>query len=134
MSVIKSLVRKIISSSGYTFYKNTIVPYNPESMSAGFNRMKQTGISPATIIDIGAAQGTWTEKALAYWPDAQYELVEPLVEQTAVLDQFKLRHPNINYHLAVAGEKAGETFLNVSPDLDGSGVYGSNEANARKVP
>ena len=134
MSIIKSFILKAISSAGCTLYKNTLIPYDAGSMTAGMERMKNLHIHPSTIIDIGAAQGTWTQKALHYWPHANYELIEPLAEQATILDQLKIRYPNINYHLAVAGASAGETFLNVSPDLDGSGVYGDSNENARKVP
>jgi FkbM family methyltransferase len=134
MSIVTSLVKKLINNTGYSLVKNGLPVHDPHSMSAGFERMSAMNISPAMIIDVGAAQGTWTEKALRTWPSARYELIEPLAEQQPVLEKLKEKHPNINYHLAVAGEAKGEIFLNVSPDLDGSGVYGDAASNARKVP
>ena len=134
MSIISSLIRKTLNSAGYTVYKTDMGSHDPGSMAAGLERISKLGIQPGTVVDLGAAQGTWTEKALKIWPAANFELVEPLSEQTGVLDRLKARHPNVGYHLAVAGEVTGETFLNVSPDLDGSGVYGEQAGNARKVP
>ena len=134
MSIIKSILRKALSSRGYNIYKRDIIPCNQKSMSAGLERMKLLNIYPDTIIDVGAAQGTWTEKALILWPSAKYELVEPLIEQTAILNELKSKYSNINYHSAVAGEEPGETWLNVSSDLDGSGIYGIKGRSARKVP
>jgi FkbM family methyltransferase len=137
MNLLKSVLRGFFSRLGYTLQKknpSVITADSQSSMAEGLKRMKTLGISPATIIDIGAAQGTWTEKALAYWPASNYILVEPLMEQQATLQELKRLHPNIDFHLAVAGETAGETWLNISDDLDGSGVYGFESPNTRKVP
>jgi FkbM family methyltransferase len=103
-------------------------------MEAGLERLAARGMRPGVIIDVGAAQGTWTAKALKYWPSATYELLEPLYEQEEALQTLQKQYPNINYHLAVAGEQAGVVKLNVSDDLDGSGIYGDNANNGRDVP
>ncbi len=55
-----------------------------------------------------------------------YELIEPLIENKEALEEIKSINSNINFHLAVAGEASGETWLEVSPDLDGSGIYGGD--------
>lgn len=133
MEIIKKLGRKILFSLGYNIYKRSIIWNNPKSMLAGLERMKLLGICPDTIIDVGAARGTWTEKALILWPNANYRLIEPLKEQTHALEGMKSKYGNLRYFLAVAGERDGKTFLNVSSDLDGSGIYGRKE-KARKVP
>ena len=97
--------------------------------------MNKLGLRPDIVVDLGAAQGTWTEKALTIWPNAQYHLVEPLAEQVAFVKPLQEKHPNITVHLAVAGEAPGEAALTVSPDLDGSGVYGGAvEGQIRMVP
>ncbi|HEY4155524.1 MAG TPA: FkbM family methyltransferase [Puia sp.] len=135
MSLLKSIIRKAIISAGYSIQKNGVLSGDPASMAAALQRLRQWEIRPEIIIDLGAAQGTWTEKALMVWPDARYELVEPLAEQRNRLENLKSKHSGINYHLAVAGEASGEVFLNVAPDLDGSGVYGTQSGdNVRKVP
>jgi FkbM family methyltransferase len=85
-------------------------------------------------VDLGAAQGFWTEKSLTVWPNAKYELIEPLTEQISALNELKKKNSKINFHSAVAGESSGEIGLNVSSDLDGSGIYAENDKNARKVP
>jgi FkbM family methyltransferase len=134
MSIVTSLIKRFIESSGYTLHKKSFNPEGPETMLAGLKRLKDRQITPDIIVDLGAAQGTWTQKALTVWPSARYELVEPLVEQTAILNELKKHNPAVDFHLAVAGETPGEVGLNVSPDLDGSGVYGGKSENIRKVP
>jgi FkbM family methyltransferase len=133
--MVKSFITKLIARSGYTFYKTSYAGESPASMGAALKRLKALGFSPNTVIDVGAAQGTWTEKALTVWPNAHYHLVEPLSEQVAFVKPLQEKHPNIGVHLAVAGEASGEVALTVSPDLDGSGVYGGAvEGNIRMVP
>lgn len=133
MSIAKAIVKNVFNKLGYRIQSNKIIP-EKNSMADGLERMKQLKINPETIIDIGAAEGTWTADALKLWPSASYELIEPLTEQKAKLEQLKLLHSNINYHMAVAGEEPGEASLNISPDLDGSGIYGWDLPSARKVP
>jgi FkbM family methyltransferase len=132
---MKSLIKRAVAAAGYKVTKNDPPPPNTETMSAALARLKNNGIRPDIVVDLGAAQGSWTEQALAIWPEAKYEMVEPLAEQTAALASVKKRHPAVDYHLAVAGEMPGEVELNVSPDLDGSGIYNNGRAdNVRMVP
>jgi FkbM family methyltransferase len=133
MSITKTFVKKAFDKLGYRIQSNKIIP-EKNSMTDGLERMKLLNINADTIIDIGAAEGTWTADALKLWPSAAYELIEPLTEQKVKLQQLKLLHPNVNYHMAVAGEAPGEVHLNISPDLDGSGIYGQDSGNTRKVP
>ena len=136
MSIITAAVKKFFDKAGYEIRLKSLNHSSPgfETMSAGLERLKQKGINPVRIIDVGAAQGTWTAKAIQYWPESAYDLIEPLTEQQDILEQLKRTHANINYHLAVAGEQNGEVVLNISEDLDGSGIYGGQAGNARKVP
>jgi len=135
MSIIKSLIKNLISYSGYNIYKRGIIhQFESKSMLAGLERMKLLGINPDIIVDIGAAKGSWSENAMSFWPNSQYELIEPLTEQNDALKALSSHYEKLNYHLAVAGETQGETWLNVTSDLDGSGIYGYKEKNARKVP
>ncbi len=136
--MIKTIIKNIISKTGYSIHKNTpgdfIRPVQENSMDEGLRRMKKMGISPSTVIDVGAAQGSWTRNLLNLWPKADFHLIEPLKENLPHLNELRNSHSNIKYHLAVAGESAGEVKILVSPDLDGSGIYGTENGNSRPVP
>jgi hypothetical protein len=97
-----------IKSKSSTYASSETIYASSEIMSAGLERLKLLGVNPSFIIDVGAAQGTWTAKAIEQWPKSSYQLIEPLHEQKPVLDEFKKKHANINYHLAVAGEEQGK--------------------------
>lgn len=102
-------------------------------MEATLAGLARRGFHPASVIDVGAAAGLWTELALRHWPDARYLLVEPLHERRAVLDALAGAHPNVRYELAAAGAAAGRLSINVAPDLFGTSfLYEGVEA--REVP
>ncbi len=132
--MIKKLIKYIINKSGYNIFKIDSSQVHVTGMEEGLLRMKELGILPDLIVDIGAAQGSWTNKGLKFWPNSRFELIEPLIENEGYLKELKIATKNINFHLAVAGESSGETWLEVSPDLDGSGVYGGPTLNSRRVP
>jgi FkbM family methyltransferase len=132
--MIKNIIKNILNKAGYVVSVKDKSGFSNQSMGDGFIRMKELGILPDLIVDVGAAQGNWTKKAINIWPAANYELIEPLIENKAALEKLKLSNNNINFHLSVAGETSGETWMEVSPDLDGSGVYGGSLLNSRKVP
>ena len=97
-------------------------------------RTKAHGLLVNTIIDVGASNGIWSERALKQFPDAKFLLVEALQEREEELRQLVQRHSNFDYVLAAAGEQQGETTFTVSGDLDGSGVGGGPGAENRTVP
>jgi FkbM family methyltransferase len=135
MNFITTAIKNIIDKAGYTIHSKALAKQQAtDTMESALHRLKQNGINPGTVIDVGAAQGIWTMKAGQVWPSAVYQLVEPLIEQREKLDQLKSEYANINYHLAVAGEHPGEIALNIADDLDGSGIYGSETESSRIVP
>lgn len=103
-------------------------------MQIALARLHHAGINFQNIIDVGAASGKWTEKSLQYWPEAHYELVEPLEEQIPQLESLAVQYPRLRYHTGVAGAEPGRVPFSVSTDLDGSGVYGNQADNLRMLP
>src|SRR5687767_8922500 len=89
----------------------------PITMQGVLDRARQRGADFGTIIDIGAAAGRWTRKALSYFPKARFLLVEPLEERKAQLDELRLEHPAVEFVIAAAGNCSGVETLRVSPDL-----------------
>jgi FkbM family methyltransferase len=134
MKILKSAIKKALWNAGYSVHERGHQVINEHSMQAALQRLAKNGVQPGCIFDVGAAQGTWSQAALQCWPAASYELFEPLHEQEPVLQALQKSHPNVNYHLAVAGKEPGAVRLNVSDDLDGSGIYGDESVNAREVP
>ena len=133
---MKGLVKNLLNKAGYEVKKLSTTKHFPSAhrMDDALCRIKKLGIAPKCIVDVGAAEGKWTQKAMHYWPDAHYELIEPIKEQVPTLDNLVAEHDNVNYHTVVAGAELGSVPFSVSEDLDGSGVYGSQAANVRELP
>lgn len=66
---------------------------NENSMLDALKRSSNRNIVPATVIDVGAAQGLWSMKAKKVWKDAEFLLFEPLSERKMQLQELskKLR-------------------------------------------
>ena len=135
---MKIIIKKLINSLGYDLSRlpnknqSSSNRYLP-SMQGALWRIREAGVVPQCIVDIGAAAGKWTENALLQWPEAQYELIEPLEEQMPMLKKVSAKFPNARYHMGIAGSKPGKVLFSISNDLDGSGVYGENKPNTREL-
>jgi FkbM family methyltransferase len=88
---------------------------------------------PATIIDVGASDGSWSLRAHRHYPQAKFLLFEPLAERQAALAALKTTH-GFDFVPAVAGAQPGSISFNVDPALDGSGVAAPGETGTRTVP
>ena len=127
---MKDLIKKALRTVGYDLQKrNQTRPVQDNSMLAGLERISQRHTQLNTIVDVGAAAGTWTEKALHFWPDAHYLLVEPLEERQDSLQALAHQHSRVKVAPVVLGEKADTVTFSVSQDLDGSGMYSEEDTH-----
>ncbi|MGF1534215.1 MAG: FkbM family methyltransferase [Bernardetiaceae bacterium] len=139
---MKKLIKSIFYRLGFEIYRKGYAPVAPptaftarRSMFDALREIKaRHHLKPATVIDVGAAQARWSEQVIQIWEKAHYALIEPIQENEAALQAFTQQHPKASYHLAVAGQEKGSVPFSVSPDLDGSGVYGDQASNIRHVP
>jgi FkbM family methyltransferase len=124
--MIKQKINNLLGFFGYEIVnRNRSTSIFSHSMEGGIKRVSRF-ITPTTIVDIGAAAGTWTQKALTYWKDANFILIEPLEERKQEINALIQANTNLIKHiLAVAGKEKGKIELTVSEDLDSSGVYGT---------
>jgi FkbM family methyltransferase len=103
----------------------------PRSSVIGLlQQARNVGLLPSTVIDVGAAYGAFTWQCLAVFPDAEYILIEPLVEYKPFLEKITGSIQRANYILAVAAAEQGEIPINVHPDLEGSSLYREEEPNS----
>ena len=82
--------------------------------------IKQLGFNPATIIDVGAANGT--ECFYEIFPQSYHFAIDPLVENETALRDLKKKY-HIDYLIKAVGSYEGEIKINVHTDhLDGSSL------------
>lgn len=138
----KKLVNLLISKVGYKIVSVKSLQQLKEggktghnTMSAALLRLQDMNINPATVVDVGAASGKWTQLANEVWPKATYCLIEPLHENGPELDALvESDRSRFEWFPGVAGSDSGTVAFNVTKDLDGSGIYGSQDGDMRIVP
>lgn len=93
------------------------------SLSGVLQQAKSRGLSPQTIIDVGAAYGQFAQRCRGIFPNARYVLVEPLEEYAPFLEAVVAAIPTAEYIRAAAGSQKGQITINVHRDLVGSSLY-----------
>jgi len=82
-------------------------------------RIASRGLEVGSVIDIGASNGAWSRTAMAFFPKAQYLLIEAQRVHEPHLKAFTSRHANTQYVLKAAGEKPGSIFFDASDPFAG---------------
>lgn len=126
--MLKELLRKVRRSRARRFAKDPAVrDSGPDTMQCGLMRSARCIPPIATVIDVGAAAGTWYEKAVAVWPAAHYLLFEPLTERRPELKALAGNRANVSLCFAALGREKSKLQFTVTDDLDGSGFYGKGK-------
>ena len=74
----------------------------------------------ATVVDVGASNGCWTEMALRHWPEARYLLIEAQRDpHEPALRALQARRPQVDYVLAAAGGRLGTVHFDASDAFAG---------------
>jgi FkbM family methyltransferase len=88
------------------------------SKAQALQRMRDLGVAPRTIFDVGFATGT--EGLYGIFPDVRYVIVEPLAESRPFMEEHMRAYPGSIAVHAAAGREAGEAEFVVDPSLSGS--------------
>jgi len=80
--VLKKLIQHTFNKFGYRIVRDGFVPYTSAPPPAYglehfFSLLKRYGFNPKHIVDVGANKGMWTRRALPFFPDASFTLIEP---------------------------------------------------------
>lgn len=137
---MKSLLRSILHSLGFEITRRrpltaTLSYFRNIQMIQGLQRCKSIVPEISTIIDVGAAAGSWSLSAFELWRQSNYLLLEPLEERRVELESLVNKYSNFRFIPAAAGRESGEVSFYVADDLDGSGITEkiSTDLNVRKV-
>jgi FkbM family methyltransferase len=129
-------MKKIIQSCFNAFGLRIIRIRNAPiaNLEVFFSILKERGFSPKHIVDVGANHGTWTRRALNYFPSAHYTLVEPQDYLKRDVQDLLASNSKIRWIGAGAGDKQGvlpftvsyhdvsSTFI-LTPDAAKGGVH-----------
>lgn len=123
--LLKNSIRKLLGMGGLELRRRVPVSADRSrnSLLALLEQSRSVGFSPRTVIDVGAAYGSFTRLCHGVFPDAYYLLVEPLDEYRPLLEQVTHAIPSSRYWLAAASACNGQMEINVHPDLVGSSLH-----------
>ena len=107
------------------------------SMSGSLLLAKNLGFEPKTVIDVGAALGTFN--LYESFPDARHLLIEPIAENEPYLAKICRHLKSAEYIIAAASKESGLFTLNVSPgmvhsSLSENRVTDSSNPYLRNIP
>jgi FkbM family methyltransferase len=94
-----------------------------------FGALKNLDFRPKHIVDVGANKGSWTRKALLYFPDAQYTVVEPQDHLKVHMQDLFDRDCKITWINAGVADKSGVLPFTVSY-RDDSSTFAPTQADA----
>lgn len=125
---MKKVIQKIFRRFGFEIHRragaNALVS-GPEraSLEGSLVQARRAGFVPATVIDVGAAFGSFSRTCHSIFPEAQYILVEPLREYIPSLKRITKGMARASYEIAVATAQDQVISINVHHDLVGSSLY-----------
>lgn len=93
--------------------------YTDLSLETALQRLTAHPIAFNTVIDVGASDGSWTERLLRFYPTQSYLLIEANPVHEPGLQAFTAQHPNIAYALAAAGAEEGMLYFDAREPLGG---------------
>ena len=130
--MLKRVVKFLLYKIGYNISRIGKMEIREDEMTKALRRVSiHSKIN--IVVDIGAAAGSWTEKAIQVWPDSIYFLFEPLHERSGDLKDLQVRYgkKRIQIYPKAVGNIDGKLEITVTNDLDGTGFYGNG--NLREI-
>jgi FkbM family methyltransferase len=135
--VIRKLVQSTLKQFGYRLVRDGYA--SPHSFSPPayglelfFSLLKRYGFDPRHIIDVGANKGSWTRRAIPFFPDACYTLVEPQDHLKAHIQDLVERGFKITWINAGVSDASGTLPFNIS-NRDDSSTFVSLPGNAKAL-
>ena len=90
------------------------------TMTGSLLLAKNLGFEPKTVIDVGAALGTFN--LYETFPNARHLLIEPIAENEPYLAKICRKLKSAEYIIAAASKESGVCTLSVSPGMVHSAI------------
>lgn len=125
------MIKKFLLSFGFEIHKKDAL--RRSSLNGVLENLKINGCNPGTVIDVGAAFGSWSSMCATFFPKAHFLLIEPLVEYEAILKRVSTTIKNADVLLCGISSVREEKTLYVHPDLVGSSVNEESEPHTQQA-
>jgi FkbM family methyltransferase len=130
---VKAATDQLAQRLGYDIRKRTSLRRAAGDMDFLLTQLKQSGLAPRWILDVGANNGQWSAIAKQVFPSANCCLIEPQIEMQADLDRFCQTYPGSQWILAGAGAEPGELLLTLWEDHAGSSFLPPQQADLQQT-
>lgn len=94
-------------------------PARVTGMADGLRLLREIGVEPATVADVGASDGQWSELALGVFPAASCVLFEPQPVHSDALDAFVAAHPGSSVVRSAIGAETGVSLFDAEDPYGG---------------
>lgn len=121
----KKIIKNLLLPFGLEIHKK--MDYSRSSLIGVLNNLKKNGFEPNTVIDIGAAFGSWSTTCAQVFSEANYLLIEPLAEYWHPLTETVSKIKKAQFVSCCIADKNEETNIFVHADLVGSSLFEENE-------
>jgi FkbM family methyltransferase len=101
--------------------------------NVALRRIARRGLDVATVIDVGASNGSWSADVMTIFPLAQYLLIEAQDAHLPALQDFVKKHPNSNFVLKAAGSELGFIYFDADT-LFGGQAHRNPEPGFISIP
>lgn len=129
-SVAKRQIQRILATAGFRLCRSGTLYEHRDALARAASR----GCRIATIVDVGASDGSWTRMALDCWPNARGVLIEANPHHVPALQAFVSEHPQCRFTLAAASDIAEDVYFDLSDPLGGVASKTEDGPSFVKVP
>lgn len=90
------------------------IPPLARQTEQAFETLAKLKVPVESFIDVGASNGSWSVKAMRYFPQARFHLIEAQHCHEKALDDFARAQPSVSYTMAAASDAPGEIYFDFS--------------------
>ncbi|MEY2794556.1 MAG: hypothetical protein RIR10_272 [Planctomycetota bacterium] len=90
---------------------------------AALRRARARGVEIASIIDIGASDGSWTEMCRRVYPEARAILLDANDVHRASLERYVASRPGVEHKIAAVGPACCDLWFERTPDPFGGRIH-----------
>ncbi len=87
-------------------------------------QLRKAGVEPRLLFDGGASNGRWTRRVSQAFPEATFELFEPLIDHAPEyregMEQLLAAHPRFGLHKVALGQTCRPAQMHIDKNLVGS--------------
>ena len=126
LGILKRAIRAMLRRFNLDVYRldsSKAVSLSRSGIDGLLCQAQSMGFMPTTVVDVGAAYGSFASQCFSVFPKARFLLLEPLVEYQPALNKMIASMPAAQCIVAAASAHQGEVVLNVHPDLVGSSLF-----------